>query len=227
MLRMKITMKFFAAAAIFVLPALSQPYMETFPHEVSGQALGSFVKKTTDEGIENKATHSGGALGSYRFYFSSRQGVEATYGYAQNTQSYGLNSAGLESRPARTRPRGPFSSGFHLAGSRRSLWLEPARSFSIRRTTPPPKGKHALPSYMAAAWISIFRSPSLLRAQYRGLATIHRPTICRRSRMSSDNASGAALSRDRLSLLKNTSPTTRRSGRKRSFLLVAESSTCP
>ena len=29
------------------------------------QALGSFVKSTTDNGVENKAAHSGGVLGSY------------------------------------------------------------------------------------------------------------------------------------------------------------------
>ena len=58
-------------------------------NEVSVQAFGSFVRSTTDNGIENKATHSGGVLGSYRYFFNAHHGVEANYGYSLNTQSYG------------------------------------------------------------------------------------------------------------------------------------------
>ena len=61
-------------------------------HEVSVQALGSFVSSTTDNGIEHKATHSGGVLGNYRFFFSKHHGVEGVYGYSLNTQTYGLTS---------------------------------------------------------------------------------------------------------------------------------------
>ena len=57
-------------------------------NEVSVQAFGSFVKSTTNGGIENKATDSGGVLGSYRYFFSRLQGIEANYGYSLNTQSY-------------------------------------------------------------------------------------------------------------------------------------------
>ena len=74
------------------LPAFSQFQMETSRQEVSAQVLGSFVKSTTQDGIENKATHSGGVLGSYRYFFSTHHGVEANYGYSLNTQSYGLHS---------------------------------------------------------------------------------------------------------------------------------------
>ncbi len=54
------------------------------------QALGSFVKSTTDNGIEQNATNSGGVLASYRFFFNNHHGVEVNYGYTRNTQSYGL-----------------------------------------------------------------------------------------------------------------------------------------
>ena len=74
------------------LPAFSQFQMETSRQEVSAQVLGSFVKSTTQDGIENKATHSGGVLGSYRYFFNMHHGVEANYGYSLNTQSYGLHS---------------------------------------------------------------------------------------------------------------------------------------
>jgi len=59
-------------------------------NEVTVQALGSFVKSTTDNGIEQNATNSGGVLASYRFFFNNHHGVEVNYGYARNTQSYGL-----------------------------------------------------------------------------------------------------------------------------------------
>jgi opacity protein-like surface antigen len=80
------------------LPAFSQ---EESPsrNEVSVQAFGSFLKTTTDNGVEQKATNSGGVLGSYRFFFSRHHGVEADYGYSLNTQSYtsASNSIGVPS----------------------------------------------------------------------------------------------------------------------------------
>jgi hypothetical protein len=53
-------------------------------NEVSVQAFGSFVKSTTDNGIENKATNSGGVLANYRYFFDAHNGVEADYGYSLN-----------------------------------------------------------------------------------------------------------------------------------------------
>jgi opacity protein-like surface antigen len=64
-------------------------------NEVSVQAFGSFVKSTTSNGIENKATNSGGVLGSYRYFFNAHNGVEANYGYSLNTQTYGSTSGML------------------------------------------------------------------------------------------------------------------------------------
>jgi opacity protein-like surface antigen len=81
----------FAAAA---LPALSQSE-NLGNNEVSVQAFGSFVKSTTDNGIENKATNSGGVLGNYRHFFDAHNGVEADYGYSLNTQSYGSAGGAL------------------------------------------------------------------------------------------------------------------------------------
>src|ERR1700724_237580 len=76
------------------LPAFSQSENPE-KNEVSVQAFGSFVKSTTNTGIENKATNSGGVLGSYRYFFNDHNGVEANYGYSLNTQSYGLTSGVL------------------------------------------------------------------------------------------------------------------------------------
>jgi opacity protein-like surface antigen len=83
-----------AAAA---LPAFSQSENAetTARSEVSVQAFGSFVKSTNNNGIENKATDSGGVLGSYRYFFNAFNGVEGNYGYSLNTQSYGSTSGVL------------------------------------------------------------------------------------------------------------------------------------
>ena len=56
--------------------------------EVTVQALGSFVKSTTQDGVRQDATNSGGILANYRFFFSNSHGLEVNYGYSRNTQSY-------------------------------------------------------------------------------------------------------------------------------------------
>src|SRR6202046_5022534 len=82
-------------AAVFLggwlaaLPAFSQ---EAGRSEVSVQAFGSFVKSTTDNGVQQSATDSGGVLANYRFFFTNDNGVEVNYGYSLNTQTYGLPS---------------------------------------------------------------------------------------------------------------------------------------
>jgi opacity protein-like surface antigen len=80
--------------ASMAVPAFSQS--ETLGNnEVSVQAFGSFVKSTTDNGIENKVTNSGGVLGNYRRFFDLHNGVEINYGYSLNTQSYASTGGGL------------------------------------------------------------------------------------------------------------------------------------
>ena len=87
MFKNKLVVTWFVTAASMALPAFSQSE-ELGKNEVSVQAFGSFVKSTTNNGVENKATNSGGVLGSYRYFFNNHSGVEANYGYALNTQSY-------------------------------------------------------------------------------------------------------------------------------------------
>ncbi len=83
-----------AGVASMTLPAFSQEDVETSRQDVTVQAFGSFVKSTTHNGVENKATNSGGVLSSYRFFFNKYHGVEGNYGYSLNTQTYG--STGLK-----------------------------------------------------------------------------------------------------------------------------------
>jgi len=75
--------------ALVALPAFSQ---ETSRSDVAVQAFGSFVKTTTENGVQQGATNSGGVLASYRFFFSNSHGVEVNYGYSRNTQTYGLST---------------------------------------------------------------------------------------------------------------------------------------
>src|SRR5258707_3747205 len=77
----------FLGGALAALPAFSQ---EAGRSEATVQALGSFVKSTTANGVQQGATNSGGVLASYRFFFSNSHGVEVNYGYSLNTQTYGL-----------------------------------------------------------------------------------------------------------------------------------------
>ena len=91
MFRKRIVVTLIAGVASIALPAFSQSESPD-TNEVSVQAFGTFVKSTTDNGVKNSATNSGGVLGSYRYFFNAHSGVEANYGYSLNTQSYGSTS---------------------------------------------------------------------------------------------------------------------------------------
>ena len=84
--------KLLLGAGVAVLPMMAQ---EMGRSEVSVQAFGSWVKNTTQDGVQQDATNSGGVLANYRFFFSKSHGVEANYGYSLNTQNYGLATGTL------------------------------------------------------------------------------------------------------------------------------------
>ena len=92
MFQKKMVMTLVAAASL-ALPALAQT--ETSRQDAAVQASGSFVTGTTQNGIDNTATNSGGVLATYRFFFSTHHGVEANYGYSQNTQNYSSPAGAL------------------------------------------------------------------------------------------------------------------------------------
>ena len=75
----------FAASVIVALPAYSQ---EEFRSEVTVQGSGTFTKESTQSGIKQDATNSGGVLVGYRFYFTKHIGAEINYGYTLNTENY-------------------------------------------------------------------------------------------------------------------------------------------
>jgi outer membrane immunogenic protein len=78
--------------ALAALPAFSQ---EVGRSDAAVQAFGSFVKTTTQDGVQQSATNSGGVLASYRFFFSNNHGVEVNYGYSLNTQTFGIPAGPL------------------------------------------------------------------------------------------------------------------------------------
>jgi outer membrane immunogenic protein len=56
--------------------------------EVSVQGTGFFTKDSNGNGIQNKATKTGGLLIGYRYNITRWLAAEANYGYDRNTQSY-------------------------------------------------------------------------------------------------------------------------------------------
>jgi outer membrane immunogenic protein len=56
--------------------------------EISVQGTGFFTKDSSGNGIENKATETGGLLIGYRYNITRWLAAEANYGYDRNTHSY-------------------------------------------------------------------------------------------------------------------------------------------
>jgi outer membrane immunogenic protein len=56
--------------------------------EVSVQGTGFFTKDSSNNGIDNKATETGGVLIGYRYNITRWLAAETNYGYARNTQQY-------------------------------------------------------------------------------------------------------------------------------------------
>jgi opacity protein-like surface antigen len=81
----------FAASVMVALPAYSQEEAD-YRSEVTVQGMGSFVKDTTQSGVQQTATNSGGVLAGYRLNFTGHLGAEVNYGFTLNTQNYRLTT---------------------------------------------------------------------------------------------------------------------------------------
>lgn len=157
-----------AGAASVALPAYAQSE-EGARQDVAVQAFGSFVKTTTQHGIDNTATNSGGVLASYRYFFSEHHGVEANYGYALNTQSYTspAGAAGVKTNSHEISGAYVFRMPFHnvtpfaLAGVG-ALVFDPTEFAGASTQT------RAAFVYGAGADINLSRH-IFMRAEYRGL----------------------------------------------------------
>jgi opacity protein-like surface antigen len=63
--------------------------------EISVQGTGFFTKDSSGNGINQRATDTGGFLLSYRYHFNRWLAADASYGYARNTQQNFTSSGPL------------------------------------------------------------------------------------------------------------------------------------
>ena len=85
-------MRLLCGAALMAVCALAQEDYTRFKSDATVQGIGSFVKQTTQNGIKQEATNTGGVLGTYRFWFDRHNGIEANYAWTQNTEKYNLSA---------------------------------------------------------------------------------------------------------------------------------------
>jgi opacity protein-like surface antigen len=78
-------------SALAPLPAFSQE-TAAYKTEISIQATLPLVKDTNAAGVQQSSNINYGLLADYRFFFNRHSGAELSYGYARNTQTYGLNN---------------------------------------------------------------------------------------------------------------------------------------
>ena len=85
----KYSVKSVALAIVACMALLSmRAVAQELRSEVSVQGTGFFTKDSNGNGIENKATETGGLLIGYRYNINRWLAAEANYGYDRNTQSY-------------------------------------------------------------------------------------------------------------------------------------------
>lgn len=164
-------MTMFAAAVTLALPVFAQSEEgEVSKQDITVQAFGTFLKSTTQNGIQNKSDNSAGVLGTYRYFFTDHQGVEADYGFTQNYQYYGqpASFAGVKTYSNEISgayvfrmPMGKKITPFVLAGAG-ALVFDP-NNFSGASTQTRASG-----IYGAGADINL-SNHVYIRAEYRGL----------------------------------------------------------
>ncbi len=154
-------------SAFAALPAFSQE--ELYRQEISGQAFGSFVEETSQNGVNQKATDGGGALANYRFLFNTHNGIEINYGYSVNTQIY--NSASAELGVKSYSNEATASYVFRLPFNRWSLFALGGTGAIIFDAKDTPRvGDQARVAGVYGAGIDVDITRQLfVRAQYRGL----------------------------------------------------------
>jgi opacity protein-like surface antigen len=63
--------------------------------DISVEASAPIVQNTNAQGVQQGSSVNYGFVAGYRFFFDKHSGVELTYGYTRNTQTYGVNSGSL------------------------------------------------------------------------------------------------------------------------------------
>ena len=159
-------------AIILILLAVSS-WAQEVRNEVTVQGSGFFQKQTTNGGIANNPTNSGGVMAGYRFNLKNWLAVEGDYDYFRNHETF-LSSNGttfipmnvqaatgtvIVKLPAFKMPAVKIVSPFVLAGGG-AMFFDP-RSGSVSEQT---RG-----AFVYGGGIDVPMSKRfLLRAQYRG-----------------------------------------------------------
>ena len=78
-------------STLMSLPALAQEN-GAYKADISIEASLPLVKNTNAYGVQQSTTINYGIVADYRYYFDKHNGAELSYGYARNTQTYGVNS---------------------------------------------------------------------------------------------------------------------------------------
>ncbi len=81
-------MKRVVIAVVLLFCLCASVFAQEGKHEVSIQGSGFFGKESTNAGMTQKSTQSGGLVASYRYNLSKSFSVEATYDYFSNSQKY-------------------------------------------------------------------------------------------------------------------------------------------
>ena len=84
-------------AIILVLFGISS-WAQEVRHELTIQGSGFFNKQTTDKGVTNQSTNSGGVMAGYRLNLKNWLAVEGDYDYVRNSQTF-FSSSGSTSIP--------------------------------------------------------------------------------------------------------------------------------
>jgi opacity protein-like surface antigen len=170
-------MKKIFAFTLLLATSLAAPMFaqdETDRMEIGVSAIGAFPSGSSGNGVQQGGSYSGGALASYRYFFSTHQGAEVDYGYTRDTLQYSTFSgaAGLLSDMHEFSasyvyrvPLGrvtPFASA-GLGG----VVFDPATGGNFAPVAPVSQARAAL-VYSVGADITITSHLSF-RAQYRGL----------------------------------------------------------
>jgi opacity protein-like surface antigen len=160
-------------AMILVLLGVSS-WAQEVRHELIVQGSGFFNKQTSDGGITNKPTNSGGVMAGYRFNLKNWLAVEGDYDYFRNGQKF-LSGGGtayiatnvhaatgtaIVKLPSFKAPRIGAVSPFVLAGGG-AMFFDPRGESTLDVQT---RGAFVYGGGVDVAMSKHF----LLRAQYRG-----------------------------------------------------------
>jgi outer membrane immunogenic protein len=94
MLRKHAVVAILFSSALASLPAVAQ---ENAPDksEISFEASLPLVANTNANGVQQSSSINYGFLAGYRYFFNKHSGVELSYGYSRDTQTYGLASGSV------------------------------------------------------------------------------------------------------------------------------------